>query len=307
MRPLLLACLLLFSACQPQTAERGDRPLRIVATTSIVGDLARQLAGGAAEVESLMGPGVDPHLYQASQGDVRTLGEADLILYNGLDLEGRLEEVFEQMNELGRATVAVADVLPSDSLVSSANYASQADPHVWMSVPLWRLAASRTAEALIDADPDNAPTYSANRDAYLARLDALDTELRNMLAAVPPERRVLVTAHDAFAYFGRTYGFRVEGLQGISTATEAGTADVQRLAAFIAERELPAIFVESSVSPRSIEAVQEAVRARGHDVQIGASLFSDALGDGGTPEGTYEGMMRHNFAAIAGALGGPAL
>ncbi len=302
MRLLLLICLVLLSACQPQTNERGDGPIRIVATTSIVGDLARQIAGDAASVESLMGAGVDPHLYQASQGDVQTLGNADLILYSGLHLEGRMEEVFEQMDRLGRPTFAVTDDLPSDSLVASVNYARQADPHVWMSVPLWRLAAERTAQTLIDFDPANAEVYRANRDAYLARLDALDAELRTTLARVPADRRVLITAHDAFNYFGRTYGFEVEGLQGISTATEAGTADVQNLAASIAERRIPAIFVESSVSPRSIEAVREAVRSRGHDVQIGGSLFSDALGDDGSPEATYEGMMRANITAIADAL-----
>lgn len=302
---LLLLVVLVLSACQPQRGERadGDR-LQVVATTNIVGDLARQIAGDAADVESLMGPGVDPHLYQASQGDVRALGEADLIVYSGLDLEGRMEEVFEQMDALGRPTVAVAGALPADSLAASANYAGQADPHVWMSVPLWKEAARRTADALAEHDPASAPTYRANLDAYLAELDALDAELRATLGAVPPQRRVLVTAHDAFTYFGQTYGFQVEGLQGISTATEAGTADVQRMAAFIAERRIPAVFVESSVSPRSIEAVREAVQARGFDVQIGGNLFSDALGDAGTPEGTYVGMMRHNAQAIASALAG---
>ena len=302
MRLLLLFCLVFLSACQPQTTERGDGPIRIVATTSIVGDLARQIAGDAATVEALMGAGVDPHLYQASQGDVQTLGNADLILYSGLHLEGRMEEVFEQMDRLGRPTFAVTDDLPRDSLVASANYPGQADPHVWMSVPLWRRAAERTAQALIDFDPENAEIYRSNRDAYLSRLDALDADLRTILSRVPPDRRVLVTAHDAFNYFGRTYGFRVEGLQGISTATEAGTADVQNLAASIASRRIPAIFVESSVSPRSIEAVQEAVRSRGHDVQIGGSLFSDVLGDDGTPAATYEGMMRANITTIADAL-----
>jgi manganese/zinc/iron transport system substrate-binding protein len=298
---LLPLLLLVLVACQPQQPERTG-PLRVVATTNIVGDLVRSVAGDAAQVESLMGPGVDPHLYQASQGDVRTLGEADLIVYSGLDLEGRMEEVFEQMNRLGRPTVAVSEGLPGDSLIPSANYAGQADPHVWTSVPLWKHAAERAADALIEHDPDNAETYRANLAAYLAELDALDAEVRAALAPIPPAQRVLVTAHDAFTYFGQTYDFQVEGLQGISTATEAGTADVQRLAGFIAERRIPAIFVESSVPRRSIEAVQEAVRARGHDVQIGASLFSDALGGTDTPEGTYAGMMRHNARAIASAL-----
>ena len=285
--------------------DRGpiaDRPVQVVATTNIVADLARQIGGDRVEVTALMGPGVDPHLYRASEGDVGRMTGADLIAYNGLELEGKIGEVLEQVEGRGIATVPVAAGIPEDSLAASAVYAGAYDPHVWMSVPLWRSAASELGQALAALDPTHAQHYADRVDATLAGLDSLDAYVRSRVGELAPEDRVLVTAHDAFGYFGRAYGFEVYGLQGISTATEAGTRDVQDLATFVAEGRIPAMFVESSVSPKAIEAVQAAVRAQGFDVEIGGNLFSDALGADGTPEGTYVGMIRHNVDTIVDAL-----
>lgn len=301
--------LLLLAACEPAGRtlpgdDLGGRPVDVVATTSMIADLARHVGGERVAVTGLMGPGVDPHLYKASEGDVTRMAGADLILYNGLHLEGKMTELFEQMPQRGIPTVAVAEAVPVEERLASATYAGNYDPHVWFDVALWRRAATRVAEALAERDPQHAATYEANRAAYDAELAALQAYVTQRVAEVPAAQRVLITSHDAFGYFGRAYGFEVEGLQGISTAAEAGTGDVQRLADLVAERRIPALFVESSVSPRGIEAVREAVRARGHDVRVGGSLYSDALGSPGTPAATYVGTVRHNVDTIVTALAG---
>ena len=302
---LFLSCLAL-AACGPagggSDAPLAERQVQVVATTSMIADLAREVGGDRVDVEGLMGPGVDPHLYRPRESDVARLVGADVVLYNGLELEGKMGEVLEQVQGRGIVAEPVAEGIPETALLAPPEFQGNFDPHVWMDVSLWSEVAASVAAALSDLDPTHAETYADNLLAYQARLDSLDAYVRDRVAEVPPEMRVLVTAHDAFNYFGRAYGFDVRGLQGISTATEAGTADVRDLAAFVAERRIPALFVESSVSPRSIEAVREAVRDRGFDVQIGGNLFSDALGDAGTPEGTYEGMIRHNVDTIVSAL-----
>ena len=301
-----VALALTVAGCGP--AEGGasgpvaDRRVNVVATTSMLADLAREVGGDRVEVEGLMGPGVDPHLYRPRESDVSRLVGADLVLYNGLELEGKMGEVLEQVEGRGIIAEPVAEVIDEGSLLAPPEFSGAFDPHVWMDVTLWKRVSTAVADALADLDPTHAETYVANAAAYQARLDSLDACVRQRVAEVPEDGRVLVTAHDAFNYFGRAYGFEVRGLQGLSTATEAGTADVRDLAAFVAERRIPALFVETSVSPRNIEAVQQAVRARGFRVEIGGDLFSDALGDPGTPEGTYEGMIRHNVDTIVGAL-----
>ena len=298
---LVLILLAGLAGCAPPD-ERGDlagRDVRVVATTSMIADLARQIGGDRVAVEGLMGPGIDPHLYKAKESDVERMTRADLILYNGLDLEGKMADVLERM---GPRAYAVTETVPPDTLLTPPEFEGSPDPHLWMDVGLWREVARATAERLAELDPAHAPGYRARAETYLARLDSLDGYVRARMAEVPEGQRVLVTAHDAFNYFGRAYGFDVRGLQGISTATEAGTADVQRLARFVAEREIPAMFVESSVPPRSIEAVREAVRARGFDVEIGGNLYSDALGGSGSGAETYEAMIRHNADTIAAAL-----
>ena len=299
----LLLALPLLSGCgrveeaQGRTVD-GERP-KVVATTSMIRDAVEQVGGGSVEVTGLMGPGVDPHLYKASEGDVQDLVEADLILFNGLHLEAKLADVLERLDA---RSVAVTDRIDRERLLSPPAVAGAHDPHIWFDVRLWMQAVERTADALAEVDPRHARTYRTNRDRYLRELARLDAFVRREVERVPPARRVLITAHDAFNYFGRAYGFQVRGLQGISTVSEAGADDVQQLARFIADRRIPTIFVESSVSPRAIEAVREAVRSRGFEVSIGEQLFSDALGDPETPEGTYTGMVRHNVSAIVGGL-----
>jgi manganese/zinc/iron transport system substrate-binding protein len=305
----LLALLLLTSvtACSMSqagtaTASDGDSPLNVVTTTGMIADIAKNVGGDHVQVTSLMGPGIDPHLYKASAGDVNRLFEADIIFYNGLHLEASMGKVLERFNESGATTVAVAEAIDPEKLQAPPEFEGFYDPHVWFNVAFWMDAAMAVQDALIEIDPAHADDYAANAQAYLAELAELDAYVIEQAARVPEEQRVLITAHDAFNYFGKAYGFEVRGLQGISTASEAGTADVQDLARFITERRIPAIFVESSVPPRTVEAVQAAVRAQGFDVQIGGELFSDAMGSPGTPEGTYNGMVRHNIDTIVGAL-----
>lgn len=301
-----LAAIVGIAACGPaaEQVDIADRSVRAVATTSIVADVVREVGGDRVVVTALMGPGVDPHLYRASEGDVRRMGEADIVFYNGHHLEGRMGEVLAEMGERATPTVAIAEVIGEAALLRPPEFEGAFDPHVWMDVSLWRNVVSRVNESLAAIDPTHAAEYQARASDYTARLDALDAWVRERTGRVAPERRVLVTAHDAFNYFGRAYGFEVRGLQGISTVAEAGTSDVQELARFVADRRIPALFVETSVSPRSIEAVQAAVRARGFEVQVGGDLFSDALGGAGSGAETYEGMIRHNVNTVVRALEG---
>jgi manganese/zinc/iron transport system substrate-binding protein len=229
------------------------------------------------------------------------MAEADIIFYNGLHLEAKMADVLEQMDGRVR-TVAVTNRIERDVLLAPPEFEGNYDPHVWFDVTLWMAAAEQVRDALVELDPDSTQLYQDNAAAYLADLADLDSYVREQAGRVPEQQRVLITAHDAFNYFGRAYGFEVRGLQGISTAADAGTADVQGLAAFIIERQIPAVFVESSVPSRYIEAVQAAVNAQGEDISIGGELFSDAMGSTGTAEGTYNGMVRHNIDTIVGAL-----
>lgn len=292
---------LLVTACGATAEADDDGRLQVVTTIAQIGDTATIVGGEHVRVAPLMGAGSDPHLYTASARDVDKLRGADIVFYNGLFLEAQLEDVLEQMAER-QTVVAVASGIDEDELLPSAAYADEFDPHIWFDVTLWMQTVEMVRDTLMTADPAHAADYEANAAAYLAELEALHAYVSDQAEAIPAEQRVLVTAHDAFSYFGRAYGFEVLGLQGISTAAEAGTADVQNLADFITDRRIPAIFVESSVPVRNVEAVQAAVRARGFDVTIGGSLFSDAMGDPGTPEGTYMGMVRHNIDMIAAAL-----
>jgi manganese/zinc/iron transport system substrate-binding protein len=298
--------LAVFVGCGGTPAERGDGPLRAVATTTIVGDVVGAIGGDDVDLEVLMGPGVDPHLYKPSAGDVRRMASAEAVFLSGLHLEGKMGEVLSEMDQRGVATVAVAECLPESELLESAGYPGLHDPHVWFDVGLWSRAAECTRDALIEIDPDNAANYRTRAASYLADLAALDDWVRDRVALLPPDRRVLITAHDAFEYFGRAYGFEVRGLLGVSTASEAGTADVQALADFIADRRIPAVFVESSVPPRDVEALAEAVASRGFDVVIGGSLYSDALGSPDGPAGSYVGTVQSNVETIVGALAGGA-
>lgn len=294
---------LLLTGCGGDAAAENDGRLYVVTTIGQIADAATVVGGDHVRIDSLMGPGTDPHLYTASARDVDKLRDADVVFYNGLFLEAQLEDILEQMSER-QTVVAVSAGIDRDELLPSSTYADEYDPHIWFDVTLWMQGVEQIRDTLMAQDPAHAAEYEANAAAYLAELAELHDYVQSQAARVPESRRALVTAHDAFNYFGRAYGFEVLGLQGISTAAEAGTADVQNLAEFITTRRIPAIFVESSVPVRNVEAVQAAVRARGFDVRIGGRLFSDAMGDAGTPEGTYVGMVRYNIDTIVAALSG---
>ena len=283
-------------------AQDAGAPIRITTTTGMIADLAANIGGDRVEVVSLMGPGVDPHLYKPSAGDIRRLEEADVIFYNGLELEGRMTDILVKIARAGTPTVPVAEGIPEDLLHEPPQFAGKYDPHIWFDVTLWQMAAQRVKDELATIDPASDALFQANLDAYLIELEELNGYVQEQILRIPEAQRVLITAHDAFGYYGARYGIDVRGLQGMSTATEATAGDIQALAEFIAERQIPAIFVESSVPPATIEAVQEAVRDRGFDVVIGGQLFSDAMGAAGTPEGTYLGMVRYNTDTIVGAL-----
>ena len=289
--------------CDPK--EPPDAPVagkyRVVTTIGMITDIVKNVGGDHVEVIGLMGPGVDPHLYKASAGDVQKLSSARLIFYNGLHLESKMGDILAKMSGNAK-TVAVTDAVDRNLLLTPPEFEGQYDPHLWFDVMLWMKAVGKVRDALSAFDPDNTLQYWSNAERYFAKLAELHAYVKAQAERVPSAQRVLVTAHDAFNYFGKAYGFEVRGLQGISTATEAGIADVQALATFIAERRIPAIFVESSVSPRSLEAVKAAVKSKGFNVEIGGELFSDAMGNEGTPAGTYIGMVRHNIDTIVEAL-----
>ena len=280
---------------------RREGPLRIVATTSVIADTARRIAGEHAKIEALMGPGVDPHLYKASESDVRRLGEADLILYNGLHLEGKMGDILTKMAR-SRPVIAVTEEIPQTELREPPEMAGQYDPHVWFDVSLWARTLQPIVRELSALDPEHAAAYQANADAFGKELNELDAWVKERILTISPEQRVLITAHDAFGYFGRRYGMEVVGLQGISTLSEAGLKDVDRVVEIVTDRGIQAIFVESSVPRRSIEAVQAAVQSEGRQVKIGGQLFSDSLGAAGSPAGTYAGMVRTNVDTIVSAL-----
>lgn len=288
--------------CSPAPVPEENGQYRVVATTTMLADLARVIGGENVSVTGLMGPGIDPHLYSASAGDVQTISSADLLLYNGLQLEAKLGDVFNQMRNQNKQVVAVAETLPEELLVESEEDGEIFDPHIWFDVQLWKLAAEAVRDALITLDAANEDAYRENYEAYATELDELDAYVLGRVEEVPEATRVLVTAHDAFAYFGEAYGFEVLGLQGISTVSEAGTADIRDLADYIYEKQIKAIFVESSVPTRSIEAVQEAVRSRGFETDIGGQLYSDSLGSAGSDAETYIGTVRANTDTIVDSL-----
>ncbi|MCB2212641.1 zinc ABC transporter substrate-binding protein [bacterium] len=298
---ILLTVVLAGCSDDPGAEFRADASLKVVATTAMIADAALHVGGEHVSVVALMGPGTDPHLYNASAGDVARMRHADVILYNGLHLEGKLDRVLEAV-EQSKHIYAVAERIPEDLRLHASPGSSTYDPHVWFDVSRWRHVVDATEEAFVEIDPAHEADYRLNASAFRDSLASLDAWIRDTLSVVPERRRALITAHDAFAYFADAYGFEVHGLQGISTVSEAGAGDMRRIADLIAERDIPAIFVESSVSSKAIEAVQAAVRARDKQVKIGGTLFSDAMGLPGTPEGTYLGMVRHNVRTIVSSL-----
>jgi manganese/zinc/iron transport system substrate-binding protein len=277
------------------------QPIRVVTTTGMIADLAGRIAGPHATVEPLMGSGVDPHLYKASESDVRKLSEADLVLYNGLHLEGKMGDILAKMARR-RPVVAVSETVSTERLREPPEFAGQYDPHIWFDVSLWTETIDPILAALVELDPAHADAYTRHADRLRSEMIDLDAWVEARIAELPEDRRILVTAHDAFGYFGQRYGVQVVGLQGISTLAEAGLQDVERVVDLVVDRQITSIFIESSVPQRSVEAVQVACRERGHEVTIGGQLFSDAMGAPGTPEGTYAGMVRHNVNTIVNSL-----
>ena len=294
-----LLCTVFLTSCFKSTSRSNQ--LQVVATTGMIADLVENIGKEFVDVTALMGPGVDPHLYRATEGDVRRLSSADLIVYNGQDLEAKLADILHQLSDT-QVVIAVTDAIDSRELIESEDYEGLYDPHIWFDVRLWSQTINFVRDALIKADEKNKKYYLQNASVYHQKLLQLEKDIRAQLETVPESSRVLVTAHDAFAYFGNAYGFEVKGLQGMNTQAEAGTKDVQDLADFIVIQKIPAIFVESSISDKQLKAVQKAVEAKGGSVVIGGSLFSDAMGVPGTETGTYEGMVRHNSFHIVKAL-----
>ena len=305
---MLLLWLAVISGCshssdgQNKSLSAGSDKLQIVTTTGMVRDMVQTLVGSDAEVTAIMGPGVDPHLYQPSRGDSIKLLEADIVVYNGLHLEGRLGEVLEARAEANNATIAVAETLDTSDLMDAD--AGLHDPHIWMNVSLWKDAALNVASTLADRIPEHADSILERAAELEQELEQLDQWGEATISSIPESQRVLVTAHDAFQYFGQRYGVEVHGVQGVSTISDAAISDVNRLVDLIVERQVPAVFFESSVSPRQVKAIVEGAQQRGLDVSSDSTLLSDSMGADGTPEGTYIGMMRHNFGTIATALGG---
>ncbi len=299
--------------CTREPDARSDtdgsaEPYKIVCTVGMITDIVVNLVGDYAEVEGIIGEGIDPHLYKPTRGDVIKLSQADVVFYNGLLLEGKMTDVLVGIASKGKLVKAVTEAIlvETDYLLEKDDGSAYTDPHVWMDVSGWLRAIPVVAETLAVYDPENAEAYHSNAAFYAEQLEALDAYAKEAMSTIPESQRVLVTAHDAFQYFGRAYGIEVRGIQGISTESEAGVRDLEDLVDFIVERQIPAVFVESSVADKNVRALVEGARARGHAVIIGGSLFSDAMGQAGTYEGTYIGMIDRNITTITNALGGHA-
>lgn len=298
---VLIVGILLVSCASNDLAEDTGK-YNVVATTTIVGDLVKEIGGDKVNIISLMGPGVDPHLYKASAGDVTKMQSADMVVYSGLHLEGKMADIFENLRGGDKLIVAATEDIEEKVLLASADYEGSFDPHVWFDIGIWKTAAKSVARGLEELDNQNSQEYEDNLTNYLLELDELEKYVKDRISELPEDKRILITAHDAFQYFAKAYDFQVKGLQGISTDAEAGTSDVRELSDFIVEKEIKAIFVESSVPRKNIEALQEAVEAQGFKVEIGGELYSDSTGDGGTPAETYIGTFKENIDTIVDAL-----
>ncbi|MFB5267352.1 metal ABC transporter solute-binding protein, Zn/Mn family [Paenibacillus enshidis] len=302
---LTLGLSLILSACSSSEGKSEARdpgqPLHVVTTIAQISEPVSKIGGDRVQVESLMGPGVDPHLYKPTPGDIKKLDSAEMVLYSGLHLEANMIKVFEQLGK-NKPVVGIGDTIPEEQLLKDTGGAI--DPHVWFDIDLWKQALEAAAEELKKASPADAEYFEANKKAYFAELDRLKQEAEDKMADIPEEKRVLITAHDAFGYFGRLLDVKVVGLQGLSTEDEVGLSDIERTVDLLLEHNVPAVFVESSINPASVNAVIEGARQKGLQVSLGGELFSDAMGAAGTEEGTYLGMYRHNVDTIHKALSG---
>ena len=302
-RRAFIGCSIAAAALPTAMFAASSLPLQVVATTGMIADAARQVGGDLVEVKALMGSGVDPHAYRQTRSDIVAATRADLVLWHGLYLEAQMEEFLLKLARRGHV-VAVGEAVPEAELIGHEDYAGKFDPHVWMVPELWAHVVRRVGQALSETAPEHAAVFAANAAAHIAEIEKLGVYATERLATVPAPSRVLLTAHDAFGYFGRAYGFEVVGIQGISTESEAGLNRIRSLTNMLLERDIRAVFVETSVSDRNIRALIEGAAAQGHEVKIGGELFSDAMGEPGSYEGTYIGMIDHNTTIIAAALGG---
>lgn len=298
---VLLSGLPFLSSCDPAAPRSDGGQPSVVCTTNMIGDLVNEIVGGRLEVTTLMGAGVDPHLYRFTREDLTALDRARVVFYNGLHLEGRMGGVLDKLSS-SRLTVALAEKVDRAKLMTPEEYEGSPDPHIWFDIELWSQTIPAVVEALSRVDPAGAEEYRERGEVLRQEYLALDAHVREQIATIPEERRVLVTAHDAFGYFGRRYSIEVLALQGMSTVAQAGIRDIERVVQAIVDRKIKAIFVESSVPRRTVEAVIESCRSQGHEVKIGGELYSDAMGAPGTPGGTYPGMIRHNVEAIVSSL-----
>jgi manganese/zinc/iron transport system substrate-binding protein len=312
---LLATAVLLLAGCgQSNQAEERDHAgqshreglYSATATVGMIADVVRNIVGDKGTVHGIIGEGVDPHLYKPTSSDVKLMQASDIIFYGGLNLEGKMGDVLVRLATRGKPVVVVTETLLEQDEYVMATEEAHFDPHVWMDVAGWIQATEVISQALIAFDPDNASYYEERTADYTAKLKELDDYAKKVFATIPQQRRVLVTAHDAFNYMGRAYGIEVRGIQGISTESEAGLKDINDLVDFLVDRDIPAVFVETSVSQKNVRALIEGAQARGHDVIVGGELFSDAMGAAGTYEGTYIGMLDHNITTIVRALGGEA-
>jgi len=304
-----LLALFIVSCNEKPTAE-ADKSLpenyTIVTTCTMVTDIVKNIAGEKAQVIGLMKEGVDPHLYKPTREDLVTLSQANVIFYSGLMLEGRMADSFAKMGRQGIACYAVTELIDQEYLLEPEDFDGHWDPHVWNDVAAWISASKAVGQSLSQIDPANAATYEANTTAYVAELEKLNAYAKKSIASIPEKSRVLITAHDAFNYFARAYGIEVKAAQGVTTESEAAISDIQALVDFVIERDIKAIFVENITSDRNLQAILEGAKAKGHTVEIGGELFSDATGPAGTYEGTYIGMVDHNITLITNKLGGQA-
>ncbi len=298
---IVAAALLL--ASPTEIAQAQQKPLKIVATVSMLADTVRAVGGIRVEVTSLLGEGVDPHTYRPTRADIARLSAADLVVANGLHLEAQLDETLKSLAR-SKPVLFAAEKIPAAQLLADDEYKDRKDPHVWMDPKLWAIVVETVRDVLIARDPAGKATYEAGAKAYVSEIMRLDEYAQKILKTVPESSRVLITAHDAFSYFGRAYGFEVEGIQGMSTESEAGLKRIEELVTLIVTKKIRAVFVESSVPERNVRALVEGARARGHKIEVGGELFSDALGAPGTYEGTLVGMLDHNVTTISRALGG---
>ncbi len=296
----LLVSLLLFGACSNKK-EAAKTDGTVVTTIGMIADVSRQIAGDHQEIINLIGEGIDPHMHQPSKSEIDKIQKAGLVLYNGLFLEGKMGTILKSRANQGNPVSAVAEGIDIQVMGSGIP-----DPHLWMDVSIWSKVAKKIGDELATFDSKNADEYQKRREEYQKKLNDLHTYALMVFPTIPQKQRVLVTAHDAFSYLGRAYGIEVRGIQGISTESEAGTKDINDLVTYLVDNKIPAIFVESSVSEKSVKTVIEGAAEKGHTVKIGGELFSDAMGPAGTYQGTYIGMMDHNITTIVNALGGSA-